>query len=426
MQSPKYSVVIPTYNHCEKYLKPCIDSIIKYTNMANVELIISANGCTDNTDAYLIYLQTAIPDCKVIWNDFPLGYSKANNVAIKEAKYEHIILLNNDTVLLDQPKNQWLELLFKPFEDPDCGISCIIKSISEPANRQFAIFFCVMVHRKVFDKIGLLNEEYGVGGGEDTEFSIEAENAGFKVIECITKQWGGNQFIGAFPIYHKGEGTVHDPELVENYQQVFDDNSMKLAKKYNPEWYKWKLSNNYERAVFLKGDPIFPREKTRYEWAAKNIMGSSLFELGCTTGYGRQFFPKETVYTGVDYDPVIIKVAQEQGWEGNNQFVNADINQYELGQYDTIVAFEVIEHLDNGLEIVKLLKDHCKVLLITVPMNEPVGFWGHHHKLHGLNESHFPDFEFSYINEQGDISSLPQAISPNNTCNLMICKYSAP
>ena len=40
-----------------------------------------------------------------------------------------------------------------------------------------------MIHRKVFDKIGLLNEEYGVGGGEDTEFCIEAEKAGFEVVE---------------------------------------------------------------------------------------------------------------------------------------------------------------------------------------------------------------------------------------------------
>ena len=39
MQSPKYSVVIPTYNHCEKYLKPCIDSIIKYTEMADIESV---------------------------------------------------------------------------------------------------------------------------------------------------------------------------------------------------------------------------------------------------------------------------------------------------------------------------------------------------------------------------------------------------
>ena len=95
----KYSVVIPTYNHCEKYLKPCVDSVIKHSNMDDVELIISANGCTDNTRVYLDYLATAVPDLNVVWSDKALGYSGANNAAIRVAIADKIILLNNDTVL---------------------------------------------------------------------------------------------------------------------------------------------------------------------------------------------------------------------------------------------------------------------------------------------------------------------------------------
>ena len=380
----KYSIVIPTYNHCEKYLKPCVDSVIKHSNMDYVELIISANGCTDNTRAYLDYLATAVPNLKVVWSDKALGYSGANNAAIRVATADKIILLNNDTVLLEQHKNQWLDILDKPFNDPECGISGIIKGNSEPAGRFFLVFFCVMIHKKVFDTIGLLNEEYGVGGGEDTEFCIEAEKAGFKVLEVFEKLWDGTQYTGNFPIYHKGEGTMHDPNLVQGWDNIFLTNSLKLAKKYNREWYRWRLSNFWERAVFLKGDPVFPREVTRYEWAAKNLIGNSVFELGCTNGYGRQFFPENINYIGLDYDPIIIDVAKEQGWPGaNNLFVSGDINEFILGQYDTIVAFEVIEHLDNGLEIVEKFKKHCKRLLITVPMNEPPGFWGPHHKIHG-------------------------------------------
>jgi GT2 family glycosyltransferase len=393
--------------------------------MTDIELVISANGCTDNTRAYLYYLQTAIPNIKVVWNHAALGYSKSTNEGIKVCTADKIILLNNDTVLLEQNQNQWLDILDKPFVNSDCGISCIIKGHSEPANHFFAVFFCVMIHRKVFKKIGLLNEEYGVGGGEDTEFCIEAEKAGFKVLEVFEKHYSGNMYTGGFPIYHKGEGTVHDPKLVQNWNEIFYKNSIKLAKKYNPNYYRFLLTNNYERAVVLKGDALdFCREKTRYEWAAKNILGSSIFELGCTSGYGRQFFPDDIEYIGVDYDPIIIEVAKEQSWNGvNNTFINADINQYELGQYDTIVAFEVIEHLDNGLEIVEKFKKHCKRLLITVPMNEPVGFWGHHHKLHGLNESHFSNFKFEYIDEQGNISTVPRAIEIGNSCNLMICRW---
>ena len=68
---------------------------------------------------------------------------------------------------------------------------------------------------------------------------------------------------------------------------------------------------------------------------------------------------------------------------------------------------EIIEHLDNGLDIVEKLKSKCKRLLITVPYMEPKGFWGEHHKLHGLNESHFPDFNFKYCDENGNLHDSP-------------------
>jgi SAM-dependent methyltransferase len=198
-------------------------------------------------------------------------------------------------------------------------------------------------------------------------------------------------------------------------------------KKYDPNHYRFLLTNNYERAVFLKGDPVYPREATRYLWANRNLkenlLGQSVLEIGCSTGYGSQFLPNNIKYLGLDYDPIIIQVAKEQQWNENTSFVYADINTYPLEQYDTIIAFELIEHIDNGLEIAQKLKKHCKRLLLTTPHNEPPGFWGEHHKLHGLNESHFPGFKFEYINEHGYILEKPQDISDQNKFNLMIMRW---
>lgn len=426
----KYSVVIPTLNHCDDLLKPCLEAIFKHTNMDDVELIISANGCTDNTYWYLKSLKNQFDSIgmghhlNVVWSDKPLGYSGANNVAIKEATCDKIVLLNNDAFLLDQSKNMWLDMLNAPFDAKEnCGISCVIKDKSDPAGHDFAVFFCVMIHKKVFDKIGLLNTDYGVGGGEDTEFCIEAERAGFEVIQCLEKKWDNGIFTGMFPIYHKGEATMHDQSLVTGWDKIFLLNSLKLAKKYNHEWYKWRLSNYWERAVFLKGDSVFPREVTRYQWAAKNLIGKKVLEIGCSSGYGTQFLPTDVDYTGVDYDPIIVEVAKEQDWASDAKFINADINKFNFDFYDTIIAFEVIEHLDNGLEVLQKLKKHCKNLLFTVPMNEPVGFWGPHHKIHGLNESHFPGFNFEYINEAGEIKSSPDPINEKNQLNLLIGRW---
>lgn len=415
----KYSIVIPTYNHCEKYLKPCVDSIIKYSNMDDVELIISANGCTDNTKAYLIYLQTAVPNLKVAWDDDALGYSKATNAGITLATTDKIILLNNDTVLLNQSKNQWLEMLEAPFlQNVDVGLSGPVVQHSPDAGRDFCVFFCVMIDKKVFNKIGLLNEEYGVGTGEDVEFCIEAENAGFKVAQLGEKVFSKDFWVGALPIYHVGEGTVHDANLVPDFNSVFKKNARKLARKYNPQYYKWSLMNNWERYMAIKGEEVQPREKGRYLWATSKLLGNTVLEIGCSNGYGSQFFGNNVNYLGLDYDVSIIEVAREEGWGDNKQFVHADINTFDLGQYDTIVAMEVIEHLDNGLQIAQKLKKHCKRLLITVPYMETPGFWGEHHRLHMLNESHLLGFTYQFMGEQGQIAD-----TPFDGMNLMLCEY---
>lgn len=413
----KYSIVIPTYNNCEKYLKPCVESIIKYTNLDDIQLIISANGCTDNTAAYLNYLKTVIPYLKLVWKDDPAGYAKATNDGIRQATCDKIVLLNNDTVLLEQRQNQWLEMLAA-----DGDISGPIVQFSPEANHMFCVFFCVMIDRKVFDKIGLLNEEYGVGTGEDVEFCIEAERAGFRVVESAPKRLDNpTMYSGGFPIYHVGEGTIHNPDLVQDFNSIFARNGRKLARKYNPMGYKWSLMNNFERYMAIKGEEVHPREKARYMWASDRAVGKRLLEVGCSNGYGSQFFDNSIDYLGLDYDEAVIQVAAEEGWLGKKRFVHADINIYKLGQYDTIVAMEVIEHIDTGREIAQKLKKHCKRLLITVPYMEEPGFWGEHHRLHRLTEADFPGFAYQFMGEDGKIADKPF----EGIMNLMLCEYNA-
>jgi len=428
--SKKYSIVIPTYDHCNDLLKPCIDSIIKYSSLEEIELVIISNGSIDETEDYLKYMKRFFAlkglesNFKYEIHEEPLGYAKATNAGIRLSTCQKIVLLNNDVVLLEQHQNRWLQQLENCFvRDPKCGIGCLVKSFSPPAGREFAIFFCVMIDRKVFDTIGLLSEDYGIGAGEDTEFSIEAVNAGFTIVEAVEKKPSNEGFYtGDFPLYHKGEGTVHDENLVSNWNKVFHKNSLTLARKYNKDNYRFLLSNNLERAVFLKGDPVLPqftREHARYTWAAENILGKKVLEIGCSTGYGSQYFPQDLDYTGLDYDPIIIDCAKEQNWGKDFKFINADINKFEFEQYDTIIAFEVIEHIPNGLEIVQMLKKHCRRLLITVPRKEPPGYWGPHHVLHNLHEEMFPGFKFKYITGDGSITDQPD----ESQINLMVCRW---
>lgn len=425
----KYSIVIPTYNKCDQLLKPCLESIFKYTDMTDVELVISANGCTDNTSEYLSGLQNKFESIgfldhfKIVWNDEPLGYAAAVNAALKVCSGQRIVLLNNDTVLLEQDKNYWLNLLESPILlKNDCSISAPVINFSKEANANFAVFFCAMIDRKVFDKVGMLNCEYQTGGGEDIEFCFEAQKAGFTLQECVPKFDDAELFTGGFPIYHKGQGTMRDPNLVKDWDEKFRANMLRVAHKYNREHYKFLLTNNFERHVNLAGEEVPAREAARYKWAAERALGGSILEIGCSSGFGSQFFHPVADYIGVDYDKEIINVARMEFQKSNRKFEWADINTYELGQYDTIVAFEVIEHLDNGLEIVEKLKKHCTTLLISVPYKEPPGYWGEHHRLHMLDESDLPGFKYTFCDEHGNLADKPIENSP---FNLMLCEYNA-
>jgi GT2 family glycosyltransferase len=233
----KYSVIIPTYNHCDDLLMPCVQSVLQYSHMTDVELIISANGCVDNTLSYVRSLQHDFDKIgmhdhlKVIWSDAPLGYAQANNLAIQEATGDHVVLLNNDCVLLPQMRNQWLDQLHDPFtHDDQMGVSGIVSAHDSMTGHAFVIFFCVMIANKVFDKIGLLNPIYDVGGCEDVEFCVKAVQAGFQVTSCDAHVHTARpgMWSGQFPIYHKGQGTLLDANLVTNWHHIHARNQQKL------------------------------------------------------------------------------------------------------------------------------------------------------------------------------------------------------
>jgi glycosyltransferase involved in cell wall biosynthesis len=244
--SKKFSIVIPTYNHCDDLLKPCLESVLQYTDLNDVEIIVVANGCTDNTRAYL-----ADKPVKLVWSDQALGYTKATNEGIKTASGEFIILLNNDTKLTPQEKNAWIKMLYDPFvHDSKTGVTGTIKLWDPHTRREFLIFFCAMIRRQLFAELGLLDEAFSPGGGEDTDFCIKAENAGYKLVQVPSeqKELKGNMWVSHFPIYHMAEGTMNDNPA---WPKIIDEHRHMLAARYGlPDgWFYDNDIAEYRRLV---------------------------------------------------------------------------------------------------------------------------------------------------------------------------------
>ena len=127
MIAPRVSIIIPTYNHLEDCLKPCLESIIKYTNLNDKEVIIVANGCKDSTCEYVLAAQAIHPNIKLINVPDQAGYTHATNLGLSVSRGERIVFLNNDTALLPQPEDEWIKLLEAPFQDSTVGVTGPLK-----------------------------------------------------------------------------------------------------------------------------------------------------------------------------------------------------------------------------------------------------------------------------------------------------------
>jgi FkbM family methyltransferase len=232
-KTPKYSIIIPTYNHCDDLLIPCLTSIKEFTSMDLVEVIVVANGCKDNTHDYVKSLGAPF---KLLEYPQALGYTRATNLGIQAAQGEFLILLNNDTQLLPQPKNHWLEMLESPMSDPTVGLTGPLELFDNYANHKVLIFFCVMIKRELLDKIGLLDEVFSPGGGEDIDFTVRALHAGYHHVMVPSHTalvWDPekNTNTNFFPIWHKENKTFG--EIDEYSQHIVKRNGLINTIRYN-------------------------------------------------------------------------------------------------------------------------------------------------------------------------------------------------
>jgi glycosyl transferase/beta-hydroxylase protein BlmF len=255
---PSISIIIPTHNHLNDLLIPCLKSIQDYTDLNMCEIIVVANGCTDGTVEYLKTLPYQFRH--VVLND-KSGYTVSTNSGIKVAKGEYILLLNNDVVILPQAKSNWIQVLMKPhIMNNKTGVSGPVKFTFEcGSNIKTAMaFWCVMIPAMLFDELGLLDEIFSPGMGEDADFSIKAELAGYALVQVpndTSVKFGDGIPVPeqVFPIYHKGSGTFGD----DDYSKISAINTDLLRRRYG---FKNKLEKLYNICLNHKCDinELFP------------------------------------------------------------------------------------------------------------------------------------------------------------------------
>jgi len=107
---PLVSILVLNYNG-KKFLKGCFDSILKST-YRNYEIALVDNNSSDDSIAYT---EANYPMVKIIQTHSNAGYSRAYNIAFKEAEGKYYILLNNDVIVAES----WLEPLVSVAESDE-------------------------------------------------------------------------------------------------------------------------------------------------------------------------------------------------------------------------------------------------------------------------------------------------------------------
>jgi len=231
---PDISIIVPVHNETHKTVQ-CFASIRAHTSTP-YELIWVDNA--SSPDAFsMIRRQATRPrvHCKLVRNLKNLGYVKAVNQGIAEAKGKFIILLNNDT----EVTAGWDKKLLRPFAS-DKKIGAVgpvtdsniawqgllnvnhrwrlglpkftgdvhkyalkldakfkFKCIVVGGRKLPLSFFCCCVPRSLFKDIGTLDEAFGIGLGDDDDMAIRMAAYGYHqllALGCFVRHYHRTTF----------------------------------------------------------------------------------------------------------------------------------------------------------------------------------------------------------------------------------------
>jgi len=251
------SVIIVNYN-VKHFLEQCLHSVLKATKMVSSEIFVIDNNSVDGS---MQLIKEKFPQVHLIENKDNVGFSKANNQAIRLAKGKYILLLNPDTVVEEDTFTKIVKFMD---EHPDAGglgvkmidgkgnflpeskrglptpwvAFCKMFGLSKlfPKSKKFGKYHLsylneneihqvevlagafMLLRKETIDKVGLLDENFFMYG-EDIDLSYRITQGGYK----------NYYFPETTIIHYKGESTKKGSL---NYVKVFYKAMIIFAQKH--------------------------------------------------------------------------------------------------------------------------------------------------------------------------------------------------
>lgn len=323
-------IIIPIHNAWH-LARPCVDSVLKYTDYSPHQVLLVDDGSDAVTAERMADYASKYPDrIKVIRNERALGFVRACNRGMRQSAADYVVLLNSDTCVTPG----WLTKMVRCMEsDPRIGVASPISNhcphmripmapgadflrmaeLLEAAHQPEYpdIFtpegFCFMISRVCMETVGYFDEVFDFGYCEETDFSIRAHYYGFRTV-CVDDVY----------IYHKGSGSFGVEERNERYNR----NKAILFRR-------WKNKFAPAHDAFKANNPVVPVRQKVEALAAQRQPGK----------------------TGVDHHRlhILCVLPTLNPYGGVISVVNMINHFVELGHHCTLVSLSPCDHHPHTL-----------------------------------------------------------------------------
>ena len=193
------SIVIPTYNRLP-ILQKCLYALENQklkTNISNYEVIVVDDGSTDGTTSWIDKNKANLPHV-ILFQQEHGGPALGRNLGVIKSKYEIIIFIDSDLIVLDNFINCHVEKLLASWRknDKKCFTYGSVVNTSNFLNPQtekhkiidtsFAYFATgnVAISKELILSVGLFDTSFSLYGWEDLELGERLKKIGTKLIKC--------------------------------------------------------------------------------------------------------------------------------------------------------------------------------------------------------------------------------------------------